>query len=216
MNFYRFSISWSRVMPNGDTSNLNEPGLQYYDNLIDELLANGIEPMITMFHWDLPQPIQELGGMTNPEIIYYFTHYAEVLLERYGDRVKNWATFNEPMIICENGYGSPDRAPFTYAPGVGNYLCAHHVLIANAHVYQLYQDKYKRPDGKIGIVLNCGYNWPRDANNGAHIDAAERGMQFYVCINTIEIECFCNEFILVWTICSSNLQCRRWLPTSYD
>lgn len=189
MDFYRFSISWSRIMPRGDTSELNEPGLKYYDNLIDELLANGIEPMVTMYHWDLPQPLQEIGGMTNPEIVEYFEDYADVLFARYGDRVKTWATFNEPMIICENGYGSPDRAPFTIAPGVGNYLCSHHVLIANARIYDLYQRKYKRPDGKVGIVLNCGYSWPLVATNGAHIDAADRALQFYVSCRNISNTC---------------------------
>lgn len=180
MQFYRFSISWSRVMPAGDKSNLNEPGLQYYDNLINELLANGIEPMVTMFHWDLPQPIQELGGMTNPEIVYYFTYYAEVLFARYGDRVKVWTTFNEPMIICENGYGIPDRAPYVYAPGVGNYLCGYHILLANAHVYDLYQRSFKREDGKVGIVMNTEYSWPKDPTNPADVEAAERAMEFYL------------------------------------
>lgn len=77
-------------MPEGDTSNINEAGLQYYDNLINELLANGIEPMITMYHWDLPQALQEIGGMTNPLIIRYFEAYADVLFARYKDRVKLW------------------------------------------------------------------------------------------------------------------------------
>lgn len=181
MNFYRFSISWSRVMPNGDTSKLNEAGLKYYDKLINELIANGIEPMVTMYHWDLPQPIQDLGGLTNPYIIKYFTYYAEVLLKRYGDRVKTWITFNEPMRICEDGYGIADKAPFTYSPGVGNYLCGHHLLIAHANVYQLYQDKYKRPDGKVGITLDCEFYFPKDSTNEAHIQAAYRALQFNVC-----------------------------------
>lgn len=179
MQFYRFSISWSRIMPAGDTSDLNEPGLQYYDNLINELLANDIQPMVTMFHWDLPQPIQEIGGMTNPEIIDYFKYYAKVLFNRYGDRVKVWTTFNEPMIICENGYGNPDKAPYVYAPGVGNYLCAYHILLANAEVYQLYQENYKKKyGGKVGIVLNSGFSWPKDPNNPADVEAAERSIEF--------------------------------------
>lgn len=87
VNFYRFSVSWSRVLPDGDISSKNELGLQYYDNLIDELLVHDIDPMITMYHWDLPSSLQEIGGWTNPIIVDYFVQYAKLLLDRYGDRV---------------------------------------------------------------------------------------------------------------------------------
>lgn len=87
MNFYRFSISWSRVLPTGDISSINELGLQYYDDLINELIRNKIEPMVTMYHWDLPQRLQQLGGMPNPIIVDYFEQYAKLLFERYADRV---------------------------------------------------------------------------------------------------------------------------------
>lgn len=89
VNFYRFSISWSRILPTGDISSLNELGLQYYDNLINELIRNKIEPMVTMYHWDLPSRLQTLGGMANPIIIDYFEQYAKILFERYSDRVSN-------------------------------------------------------------------------------------------------------------------------------
>lgn len=215
MNFYRFSISWSRVLPNGDAP--NEPGLQYYDNLINELLANGIEPVVTIFHWDMPQPLQELGGMTNPLIIHYFTYYAEVLYKRYGDRVKTWITFNEPASVCEYGYGSPLFAPFTHSPGVGNYVCGHNLLIAHANMYQLYHDKYERPDGKVGISIDCFYYWPRNATNDADIEAADRALQFNVRIVFIgAVRLTKNLPISVWTLCSPYFQCRRWLPTDYD
>ena len=180
MDFYRFSISWARVMPNGDTSVLNEAGLQYYDNLIDELLVNGIEPMVTMYHWDLPQALQEWGGFTNPIIVDYFEAYAEVLLKRYGDRVKIWTTFNEPIMTCDGGYGSGGMAPAIDSAGVGVYLCTHHLLLANARVYRLYKLKYNRPDGKIGIVINCGYSFPKDPNNPSDVAASDRHIQFYV------------------------------------
>lgn len=89
MDFYRFSISWSRILPTGDISSLNQFGLNYYDKLINSLLANGIEPMVTLHHFDLPHELQKLGGFTNLKIIDYFKQYANVLFENYGDRVSN-------------------------------------------------------------------------------------------------------------------------------
>lgn len=87
LNHYRFSISWPRILPNGDLSEINESGLQHYDELINELLANGIKPLVTIFHWELPQKLQEIGGMLNPVIVEHFVNYADILFKRYGDRV---------------------------------------------------------------------------------------------------------------------------------
>lgn len=85
--FYRFSIAWTRVLPRGEADFINENGLLYYQSVIDECLANGIEPIVTIYHLDLPQSIQELGGWANPIIIQYFKSYADVLFQRYGDKV---------------------------------------------------------------------------------------------------------------------------------
>lgn len=89
MHFYRFSIGWSRVLPDGDVSNINEAGIKYYNQLIDQLLENGIEPMITMYHYDLPHELQKFGGLTNPVFISFFEAYANLLFDRFGDRVNN-------------------------------------------------------------------------------------------------------------------------------
>lgn len=87
MNFYRFSISWARVLPHGDTSLINEAGIDYYNKLIDRLLENNIEPMVTMYHYDLPQRLQENGGLTNSTVVDNFKAYANLLYTRFGDRV---------------------------------------------------------------------------------------------------------------------------------
>lgn len=111
MNFYRFSISWSRILPTGDIAQVNEKGIQYYDRLINKLIEYKIQPMVTLYHYDLPQNLQKFGGLTNSIIISYFEAYANLLFERFGDRVKYWITFNEPSDFCTQGYGSTEGAP---------------------------------------------------------------------------------------------------------
>ncbi|XP_055682122.1 myrosinase 1-like [Lutzomyia longipalpis] len=175
VDFYRFSISWSRILPNGDISSLNPAGVKYYSDLIDLLEQEEIQPMVTMFHYDLPQYLQDLGGFTNILIVRYFKEYARVLFENYGKRIKHWITFNEPSETCIQGYGSGTQAPLIRLPGVGEYLCAYHILLAHAEVYHLYRneyfDKYK---GKVGITQDSRWLYQKTPGN----DLVERGMQF--------------------------------------
>ncbi len=107
---YRFSISWPRILPNG-IGEINQKGIEFYSNLIDGLLERGIEPWITMYHWDLPQSLQDKGGWTNREITEWFKQYAGVLLDAFGDRVKNWMIVNEPSVISYLGYTTGTFAP---------------------------------------------------------------------------------------------------------
>lgn len=102
MNFYRMSIAWTRIMPNGDVP-INKEGIDFYSKVINKIIELKMEPMITMYHWDLPQYLQNLGGFTNELITKYFKSYADVLFNRFGDRVKHWITFNEPPVFCISG-----------------------------------------------------------------------------------------------------------------
>lgn len=99
--------------------------------------------MVTIYHWDLPQRLQDIGGWTNPHIVEYFADYAKVLFNNFGDKVKYWVTFNEPMQTCLEGYGGYYRAPALNRHGIAEYLCTHNLLKAHAKVYHMYSKEYK-------------------------------------------------------------------------
>lgn len=143
VDFYRFSLSWTRISSNGLNNVINPAGIAYYNKLIDALLAEGIQPVVTLFHWDLPQYLQDIGGWTNPVIINRFVEYAKIAFESFGDRVKWWSTFNEPYSICNYGYGDDVLAPALSSSGLGEYQCAHNLLKAHAKVYHMYNDHFR-------------------------------------------------------------------------
>lgn len=143
VQFYRFSISWPRLLPTGYSHKISEDGVTYYNNLINELLANGIEPIVTMYHWDLPQVLQDLGGWANPHIVEYFEDYARVLYELFGDRIKTWITLNEPKQFGIFGYGSKRFAPGIDAKGIGEYLAVKNMLLAHARAWHLYDKEFR-------------------------------------------------------------------------
>lgn len=119
--------------------------------------------MVTLYHWDLPQYIQDLGGFTNPLIIDYFRLFADVLFENFGDRVKTWITFNEPYTFCTHGYSTGFHAPGVKASGDGEYLCSHFLLQAHAAAFHLYKSKYfEQQKGRIGISLNTRFFYKKD------------------------------------------------------
>lgn len=171
-NFYRFSIAWTRILPNGDLSFINRKGIDYYDNLINSLRKRNIEPIITMSHFDWPVNMQLLGGLANKIFVDYFVDYANLLFKLYGDRVKYWITFNEPYNYC-----STDGAA-TRFKGTTEYLCGQTVLLAHSSVYHLYKASfYGRFRGKIGITLNSYFYYPKRRRD---VSAAERALQFQV------------------------------------
>ncbi|KAK5649854.1 hypothetical protein RI129_000883 [Pyrocoelia pectoralis] len=177
VDFYRFSLSWSRILPTGFSEYINWNGVRYYSDFIDELLANDIRPVVTLYHWDLPQPLQDLGGWPNLLIASYFEDYAKVAFQLFGDRVKTWITINEPNEICDTGYGTGAAAPGIEESGTLDYLCGKTVLIAHAKAYHLY-DKYYRnkQKGEIGITIVSRWNEPK-TNSTRDKEAAERTMQ---------------------------------------
>ncbi|XLR05421.1 hypothetical protein S83_071619 [Arachis hypogaea] len=191
LDAYRFSISWSRILPKGKLSGgINQEGIKYYNNLIDELLSNGLKPFVTLFHWDLPQALEdEYGGFLSPNIIDDFRDYAEVCFKEFGDRVKHWITLNEPWSYSQGGYGrgmyAPGRCSKWVNPNCGAgdsatepYLVSHYQLLSHASAVQLYKTKYQESQkGVIGITLVSNWFLPT-SNNTLDQDAAQRAIDF--------------------------------------
>lgn len=155
VDFYRFSLSWSRILPKGYSYDVNSAGIKYYNDLIDALLEEGIEPMVTLYHWDLPQVLQDMGGWANELMVDYFTDYAKVAFENFGDRVKTWITFNEPFNVCHQGYGNVLKAPALNLTGIADYMCTHTVLKSHAKVWHLYDEEYRATQKGELLFLTC-------------------------------------------------------------
>ncbi|HTJ06786.1 MAG TPA: GH1 family beta-glucosidase [Caldimonas sp.] len=152
---YRFSIAWARILPEGRGA-VNERGLAFYERLVDTLLENGIEPMATLFHWDLPAALDDRGGWLNPEVADWFADYASVLFRRLDDRVKLWATLNEPWVVTDAGY-----LHGTLAPGHKNRfeapIASHHLLRSHAKAVQAYRALGHH---QVGLVVNIEPKYP--------------------------------------------------------
>jgi 6-phospho-beta-glucosidase len=149
MQTYRFSISWPRLLPEG-TGKVNEAGVKFYSDLIDELLKHNIRPMITLYHWDLPQALQDkFGGWASREIVDAFDGYARLCYERFGDRVDLWSTFNETIVFIGMGYFTGQHPPKLNDPKVGIQAC-HHVFLANARAVKSFREM--KIEGQIGFV----------------------------------------------------------------
>ncbi|NXE91445.1 LPH hydrolase, partial [Menura novaehollandiae] len=176
---YKFSVSWPRIFPAGTNETINSKGVDYYNRLIDQLLDSNIEPMVTLFHWDLPQALQVLGGWQNESIIDAFVNYADFCFSTFGDRVKFWITFHEPWVISYAGYGTGEHPPGITDPGTASYKVAHTILKAHAKVWHLYNNKYRSQQlGKVGLVLNSDWAEPKTPTNSEDVRASERYLQF--------------------------------------
>ncbi|XP_075499954.1 beta-glucosidase 13-like [Primulina tabacum] len=192
LDAFRMSISWPRILPNGKLSGgVNKEGIAFYNNLIDELLANGITPFVTLFHWDLPQALEdEHRGFLSPLIVDDFKDFAEICFKEFGDRVKNWITLNEPFSFANGGYDGGvvgNLAPLRCSPWAncqqGNsatepYVVAHHLLLWHAQAAKLYKQTYLPiQKGQIGVTLVTHWIVPYSSSI-LDVKAAQRALDF--------------------------------------
>ncbi|VVA96964.1 unnamed protein product [Arabis nemorensis] len=185
---FRMSIAWSRIFPHGrKEKGVSQAGVQFYHDLIDELLRNGIIPFVTVFHWDTPQALEdEYGGFLSERIVKDFREYAEFVFEEYGGKVKNWVTLNEPWVFAHAGYDVGKKAPgrcSSYVDkecpdgrsGYEAYLVSHNLLNAHAEAYEALKKCEKCIGSKVGIAHSPAWFEPhdfKDAADGASVDRA--------------------------------------------
>ncbi|CAB3361862.1 Hypothetical predicted protein [Cloeon dipterum] len=179
VDFYRFSLSWSRLLPTGRVDVVNEAGVAFYNALIDALLANGVQPMVTLYHWDLPQPLEDQGGWLNETLIVpAFAEYAAFAFEAFGDRVKLWLTLNEPWVQAVMGYGNGGNAPRVVGSGITDYLSGLNQLKAHAEAWHVYNEQFRPTQaGQCAITLDVVWMEPK-TQLALDIEAAERSLQF--------------------------------------
>lgn len=180
--YYRFSISWPRVLPDGSKGVANEKGLTFYSDLIDALLAQNIVPVVTLYHWDLPVSVSEAtngGWIGDGTVADEFAAYARLCFDRFGDRVKWWITLNEPWCSSVLGYSTGEHAPGkTDAADKDPYLAAHNLLRAHAKAARIYRDDFvAKQRGKLGITLNSEWSEPIDDSTEAQ-QGSKRDMDF--------------------------------------
>ncbi len=153
---FRFSLSWPRILPNG-TGEVNQQGVDFYNNVIDCCLENGIEPWVTVYHWDLPHELDLKSGWANREVVSWFKEYVEVCAKNFGDRVKHWMVMNEPMVFTGAGYFLGVHAPGK--KGLPNFLPAvHHAVLCMGEGGRVLRELV--PNAEIGTTFSCSYIEP--------------------------------------------------------
>lgn len=166
---YRLSISWPRIFPNG-FGEPNPKGIAFYRKLLTFLVKNGITPIVTLYHWDLPQKLQDIGGWANRDVTDYFEQYARLMFHEFGDLIPMWITLNEPYVSAFVGHWQG-----RHAPGITDYstalLVAHHLLLAHGKAVRAYREMGLK--GQIGITLNMDYSYPA-TDSAEDIAATER------------------------------------------
>jgi beta-glucosidase len=169
LHAYRFSIAWPRILPAG-TGERNAAGLDFYDRLVDDLLAAGITPFVTLYHWDLPQALQDRGGWSNRESVSWFRTYVDAVSRRLGDRVLNWITHNEPWVVAVVG-----NLMGRHAPGLTDLATtvrvAHHLLLSHGEAVPALRANSK-PEARVGITLNLNHVDPASDSEADRAAAA--------------------------------------------
>ncbi len=155
---YRFSIAWPRIVPSPYT--VNDKGLDFYRRIINKLLESGIEPFVTLFHWDTPLWLEKIGGLTNRESVNHFLFYAETLFKEFGDVVKHWISINEPVVYAVSGYIFGDMAPGKKRNPMGMFHATHYLLLCHAKTHKLLHTLIKT--GKLGVAE--AQIWMKPAN----------------------------------------------------
>ncbi|KAM8970480.1 LOW QUALITY PROTEIN: beta-klotho [Sarcophilus harrisii] len=178
VSFYQFSISWPRLFPDGIVADANEKGLQYYNTLLDSLVHRNIEPIVTLYHWDLPLALQEkYGGWKNETIIKIFNDYATYCFQTFGDRVKYWITIHNPYLIAWHGYGTGMHAPGEKGNLAAVYAVAHNLIKAHAEVWHNYNINF-RPHQKGLLSITLGSHWivPNKSENNLDVLKCQQSM----------------------------------------
>lgn len=176
LNAYRFSIAWTRIFPQGK-GEINKPGLDFYNRLVDKLVGAGIEPFITLYHWDLPQALQEKGGWANRDTVEYFKDYVAEVSRKLGDRVHFWITHNEPWVVSFLGHYLG-----IHAPGIKNFSTAlqvsHHLLLSHGKAVAILRENGDEKT-KVGITLNLSSVHPASESD----EDKEAAKKFDGCLN---------------------------------
>jgi beta-glucosidase len=165
LDAYRFSIAWPRILPAGRGA-VNAAGLDFYDRLVDELLAAGVQPFPTLYHWDLPQALEDRGGWPAPDVVEAFVEYTAVVLARLGDRVRRWLTLNEPWVVAWLGYGTGQHAPGR-ASEADAIAAGHNLLVAHGRAAEVI--RRDAPGAEVGIAIDL---IPMHPLTGSEADSA--------------------------------------------
>jgi beta-glucosidase len=170
LDAYRFSMAWPRLQPTGE-GDFNPEGVAFYNGLLDELVKHGIEPIVTLYHWDLPQVLEDQGGWPERFMVDRFADYARRAVEAFGDRVSTWTTFNEPWCTAFLGYSSGAHAPGRSEPAA-SLAAAHHLNLAHGRAYA--HIRAIRPDAQVSIVLNSHLPRPWNVADPRDVEAAHK------------------------------------------
>ncbi|KAM3362606.1 beta-glucosidase 18 [Capsicum galapagoense] len=191
VNSYRFSISWARILPKGTFGDINMAGIEHYNRLIDALLQKGIQPFVTLTHYDIPQELEErYGGWLSSRIRDDFGYYADICFKYFGDRVKYWTTINEANLMADRGYRLGTYPPARCSGVFGNcsagdsekepFIAAHNMILSHASAVRIYRTTYQeRQGGMVGISLDTQWYEPY-SNSSEDIAATQRARSFYV------------------------------------